>query len=179
MAFKGWRKSFARHYRTTASWEIAGGVLSVGRRNVGPMPSEPECGRSLDILILDAAPLSQSMLISLLDAAGHRSYASESVDDALTAIEEFDFDLLLINANEPDTELLDFVKLLRFAQIGEPPLPIVLLTACCDEAKRLDCDEAGIDLVLEKPISPAALSRAVASCAAPERRRRGTAHDRQ
>lgn len=143
------------------------------------MPSEPECEQSLDLLILDAAPLSQSMLVSLLDAAGHRSYPSESVDDALTAIEEFDFDLLLINANEPDKELLDFVKLLRFAQMGEPPLPIILLTAGCDEAKRLDCKEAGIDLVLEKPIAPDVLSRAVASCAGSERRSRGTAQDRR
>ena len=141
------------------------------------MPSEPERERSLDLLIFDAAPLSQSMLVSLLDAAGHRSYASESVDDALTAIEEFDFDLLLINANEPDKELLDFVKLLRFAQMGEPPLPIVLLTASCDAEKRLDCMDAGIDVVLEKPIAPAVLSRAIASCAAPERRGRNTAQD--
>lgn len=143
------------------------------------MPSEPECERSLDVLILDAAPLSQSMLVSLLEVAGYRSYASESVDDALTAIEEFDFDLLLINANKPEKELLDFVKLLRFAQMGEPRLPIVLLTAWCDEAKRLDCDEAGIDLVLEKPIAPTVLTQAIASCAAPERHRRGTARDRR
>jgi DNA-binding response OmpR family regulator len=117
------------------------------------------------------------MLVSLVEAAGHRAYVSGSVDDALTAIEEFDFDLLLINADEPDKELLDFVKLLRFAQMGGPPLPIVVLTACCDETKRLDRQEAGIDLVLEKPISPADLLRAIVSWAAPERRR-GTAHDR-
>lgn len=143
------------------------------------MPSEPECERSLDVLILDAAPLSQSMLVSLLEVAGHRSYASESVDDALTAIEEFDFDLLLINANKPDKEILDFVKLLRFAQMGEPQLPIVLLTAWCDDANRLDCNEAGFDLVLEKPIAPTVLTQAIASCAQPERRRRGTAQDRR
>lgn len=143
------------------------------------MPSEPECERSLDVLILDAAPLSQSMLVSLLEVAGHRSYASESVDDALTAIEEFDFDLLLINANEPDKEILDFVKLLRFAQMGEPQLPIVLLTAWCDEANRLECNEAGIDLVLEKPIAPTVLTQAIVSCAVPAHRRRGTAQDRR
>lgn len=143
------------------------------------MPSEPESERSLDVLILDAAPLSQTMLVSLLESAGHRSYAGESVEDALTAIEEFDFDLLLINANKPDKELLDFVKLLRFAQMGGPLLPIVLLTAWCDEANRLDCSEAGIDLVLEKPIAPTVLTQAIASCAAPERRRRGTGQDRR
>lgn len=143
------------------------------------MPSEPERDRSLDLIILDAAPLSQSMLVSLVEAAGHRAYVSESVDDALTAIEEFDFDLLLINSNEPDKELLDFVKLLRFAQMGEPPLPIMLLTAICDEAMRLDCKDAGIDLVLEKPIAPEVLIHVIASCAAPTQRVRGTAQDRQ
>lgn len=142
------------------------------------MSSEPERERSLDLIILDAVPLSQSMLVSLMEAAGHRAYVSESVDDALTAIEEFDFDLLLINSNEPDKELLDFVKLLRFAQMGGPPLPIVLLTAGCDETMRLNCTDAGIDFVLEKPIAPEIVTQVIASCAAPPKRGRGTARDR-
>lgn len=135
------------------------------------MPVEPERDRSLDILVLDTSPSSQSMLLSLLETSGHRSYAAGGIEEALTAIEEFEFDLLVVNTIEPDRELYNFIKLLRFSQIGEQALPVLLLTALFDETISVACDEAAIDRVLVKPISPGALMQAIILSAAPERRR--------
>ncbi len=70
---------------------------------------------------------------------------------ALTALAEFQPDLVLIDATLPDARGIDLIQVMR-QQAEHATLPIVLAAAAGDASERFDAIAAGADEVLVKPL---------------------------
>jgi two-component system sensor histidine kinase RpfC len=93
--------------------------------------------------------------------------------DALAALERMRFDVALLDVNMPEVSGYEVARLYRVAHGGEWRLPMIALTAdATSETERL-CREAGMDMVLTKPVEAAQLLAEIeeiyARAARPER----------
>lgn len=139
-------------------------VDEVSRRGAGL--TRPR--RKLRILVAEDNPVNRKVTAKILERAGHTPFLVETGDQALDALEEEKFDLVLMDVNMPGTSGLDVVKLYRFAHVDEPHLPIVALTADATTESRERCKEAGMDGYISKPVGSARLLELIDSLAPEE-----------
>ena len=113
--------------------------------------------RKLHVLIADDNRTNQRVVAKILERAGHRTTVVANGEEALDALEQNDFDLVLMDVNMPVMNGLEATKLYRFTALGLPHVPIIALTADITPEVTLRCKEAGMDACLTKPIEPARL----------------------
>ncbi len=113
--------------------------------------------RRLSVLVADDNPVNRKVTAKILERAGHLCHLAEDGDKALDALDAGRFDIALMDVNMPGTSGLDAVKIYRMSHIGEPRLPIVALTADATMEARQQCEEAGMDAYITKPIEAARL----------------------
>jgi two-component system sensor histidine kinase RpfC len=119
------------------------------------LPAGPS--RGLNILIADDNRTNQRVVAKILERAGHRSTVVGNGEEALDALEQADFDLVLMDVNMPVMNGLEATKLYRFTALGLPRVPIIALTADITPEVAQRCHEAGMDACLTKPIEPVRL----------------------
>ncbi|TVR82932.1 MAG: response regulator [Rhodospirillales bacterium] len=124
--------------------------------------------RSLAILVAEDNPINRRVTERILQHAGHRPHMVADGEEALEALEESTFDLLIVDINMPGISGLDLIKLCRITRLGEPRLPIVALSADATPEMQAACIEAGADQYLTKPVEARKLLEVVASLAPPE-----------
>lgn len=109
--------------------------------------------RGRRILIGEDNPINQKVISRLLDQAGHATSIVGNGEAVLNALEEKNYDLLIIDMHMPILDGIQATKMIRFTYTRHH-LPIIILTAnVTSEARRL-CEEAGADIYLSKPIEP-------------------------
>jgi PAS domain S-box-containing protein len=126
--------------------------------------------RSLDILVAEDNPLSQQLMIHLLERRGHRVRAVRDGREALAALEESPVDLILMDIQMPVMDGLQAAALIRQDSRWRT-LPIVAVTAHAMKGDRERYLAAGLDDYLSKPIRSAALYEVI------ERRAAGQPRD--
>lgn len=75
------------------------------------------------------------------------------VDNGLRATEACrtgDFDAILMDINMPE---LDGIEATRYIRMFNDEIPIIALTAYTDDMNRNKCAKAGMNALLEKPVS--------------------------
>ena len=134
-----------------------------------PALAAREAVRPLDILVAEDNVLSQQLVIRLLQRRGHRVKAVRDGREALAALEESPFDLILMDIQMPVMDGLQAA--VRIRQDGRwRNLPIVAVTAHAMKGDRERYLAAGLDDYLPKPIRSAALYELIERWAAPNRR---------
>ena len=123
----------------------------------------------LHILIAEDNVVNRMVTAKILQRAGHTAHLVSNGDEALDALEEQSFDLVLMDVNMPGTSGLDVTKLYRFAHLGEAHLPILALTADATPETRQLCTEAGMDGFITKPVEATRLLDVIQSHAAGRR----------
>ncbi|MGF1608677.1 MAG: ATP-binding protein [Kiloniellales bacterium] len=113
--------------------------------------------RKLRVLVAEDNVVNRMVTAKILQRAGHSPFLVQTGDEALDALEEQRFDLVLMDVNMPGTSGLDVTKLYRFAHLGEAHLPILALTADATPETRQLCKEAGMDGFITKPVEAARL----------------------
>jgi two-component system sensor histidine kinase RpfC len=111
-------------------------------------------GRPLSILVAEDNRTNQMVVTKILERAGHRATIVVDGEAALDALDEREFDLVLMDVNMPVMNGLEATKLYRFASLGRPRVPVVALTADATEEVKRRCEEAGMDACVTKPIEP-------------------------
>ena len=100
------------------------------------------------------------MLIrELLRRRGHTVTEVTTGNDAVQAMLETNFDLLLTDIHMPGMDGIEATRAIRVGEqrSGRARTPIVALTADALEAGKRSCKEAGMDGFLTKPVDPAEL----------------------
>jgi PAS domain S-box-containing protein len=145
------------------------GARTTSARTV-PRPSAalpPSKGRRLQILLAEDNPYNQAVMLELLPRRGHAIHVAADGRAALTALEQGQFDVALLDIHMPELDGFQVAAALRQRERGtDRRLPIIALTARSAEGERERCLQAGMDDYLSKPVRAADLFAALDRVAA-------------
>jgi len=139
-----------------------------------------EARKRLNILVAEDNPINQRLVIELLKKRGYRAVLASNGKEAINAIEEEDFDLVLMDVQMPKMDGLEATRYIREREqratseaswseakiplkAGQPAtrLPIVAMTAHAMKGDRKKCLESGMDDYVSKPINVEKLFRVI------------------
>ena len=116
--------------------------------------------RPLRLLVAEDHPVNQLLARRLLERRGHSVTVADNGREALAAIEQNTFDLVLMDVQMPEMDGLQATAAIRRReQTTGGRLPIVAMTAHAMRGDRERCLEAGMDGYLSKPIEQDELFR--------------------
>jgi signal transduction histidine kinase/CheY-like chemotaxis protein len=125
--------------------------------------------RNLRILIAEDDALNAAMLRAILEQLGHQVVHAQNGRRALDLARTCDFDLVMLDGRMPIMDGPETAAALRDLDGSNRDVAIVaVIGGDADEAR--ECLDAGADTVLRKPVSVAAVARAVADAAAIDRK---------
>jgi two-component system sensor histidine kinase/response regulator len=129
----------------------------------------PASQRSLQILLVDDILINQNLATRLLEKRGHKVAVASSGREALAALENRSFDLVLMDVQMPDMDGLEATRLIRAKEkfSGQHQL-VIAMTALVIKGDRERCLAAGMDGYLSKPIRIQELDDVLNRCSASE-----------
>ena len=105
---------------------------------------------SLDILIVEDNELHRELIVRMLELVGFSADVATSGEEALEALEEKDYSLILMDLAMPQLDGFATTKHIRTHQPVDPY--IIAVTALNMDNPREQCRRAGMDDVLQKPV---------------------------
>lgn len=128
----------------------------------------PEARQRMRVLIAEDDALNAAMLRAVIEQLGHQVVHAVDGQRALDLARVCEFDLLMIDGRMPNLDGPAAIAAIRELNGENAQTPIVaVIGGDADEAE--ECSQAGADVVLRKPVSVAAVARAVADAVAVER----------
>jgi CheY-like chemotaxis protein/HPt (histidine-containing phosphotransfer) domain-containing protein len=112
------------------------------------------------ILVAEDTPVNQLVIRRHLESQGHIVSLVGTGREAVAACRARDYDLVLMDVQMPYLDGIQATRQIRGDLCGRL-LPILALTANTDAQTRTDCEAAGMDAVLTKPIRREPLLAAV------------------
>jgi two-component system sensor histidine kinase RpfC len=109
-------------------------------------------GRKLRVLVAEDNRTNQLVIGKILERAGHDFKIVGNGEEVLDVLKEETFDIALLDLHMPVMGGVEAAKLSRFMSTGSPKMPIVALTADATAEARAECEAAGMDACLTKPI---------------------------
>lgn len=127
-----------------------------------PPPSALEEGvlSPLRILVVDDDPVSRNLLMEYITAMGHVPELAENGTQALTLLRQIPFDIVLTDRAMPGMRGDEVAKL---AKRISPGIPVIMLTGFGSLMRHTQERPEGVDEIIEKPVSPAALDKTIKS----------------
>jgi two-component system sensor histidine kinase RpfC len=113
----------------------------------GPTPS-------LDILVADDNSTNRKVTKKILERAGHKVYVVENGEQAMDALDDHIFDIAVFDMHMPVMDGIQAAKLYRFSHPDRRDMPFIVLTANATTEAVRECEEAGMDAYLSKPVRP-------------------------
>jgi signal transduction histidine kinase/ActR/RegA family two-component response regulator len=133
---------------------------------IAPDPTER---RALKVLIAEDDALNAAMLRAVIEQLGHQVVHAVDGRRAFELAKICEFDLLMIDGRMPNMDGPATIAAVRGLDGSGGQVPIVAVIGGDAEEAR-ECTDAGADAVLRKPVSMAAVARAVADAVAVTRR---------
>jgi len=120
-----------------------------------------EARKRLNILVAEDNPINQRLVLELLKTRGHRAVLTSTGKEAIEAIEEEDFDLVLMDVQMPEMDGLTATREIRKIEVHpkssifnrQYSIPIIAMTAHAMKGDREKCLESGMDDYVSKPIN--------------------------
>ncbi len=162
------RRSLVKPVRSSElAWEIS--LIALGRRNT--LPEEREAGnvfssllsenKDVRILLVEDNAVNRQVALAILEKAGLGADTAENGLQALEALRAKAYDLVLMDLQMPVMDGLEATRALRSrgAEVHNPDVPVIAMTAHALESDRVACAKAGMNGYITKPIRPAELFR--------------------
>jgi signal transduction histidine kinase/DNA-binding response OmpR family regulator len=115
-----------------------------------------ETARKLRVLLAEDNAVNQTLAVRLLEKRGHTVVVVENGREAVSAVQESDFDLVLMDVQMPGMDGYEATTLIRAMEKNSTEsqgrLPIVALTAHARKEDEARCLEVGMDSYVSKPI---------------------------
>jgi len=114
------------------------------------------------ILLAEDNPVNRTLAIRMLEKLGHRVTPVENGRKAVEAVENGQFDVVLMDLQMPEMDGLEATATIRERErTTGRHVPIVALTAHALQGDREHCLAAGMDAYVAKPIQPGELSATI------------------
>ena len=105
------------------------------------------------VLLVEDNPVNRHVAVAMLEKLGIQATVAEDGRQALELFEPGRFDVILMDCQMPQLDGYAATREIRRLEVsGEPPIPILALTADAQEENRRRCLEAGMDDYLPKPL---------------------------
>lgn len=133
-------------------------------RNVTYLPERPAGSRvmrPLHILVAEDNPVNQKLMTLILERAGHHVHLVADGEQALAALAERHYELAIVDLHMPQTDGIETIKIHRFAH-SDRYVPFIVLTANATADALRECEQAGADAFLTKPIEARQLTDTIA-----------------
>jgi CheY-like chemotaxis protein len=166
---RGGRSSIdARLLKPVKQSELLSIILSLlSEQGAGPSDEEARSERPLRILIAEDNAVNRRVASRLLEKRGHTALTAANGAEALEALAQHQFDLILMDVQMPVMDGIEATEALRRKEMGSGRrLPVIAMTALAMDGDRDRCRAAGMDGYLSKPIQPEELYKALAEVAA-------------
>ena len=127
----------------------------------------------LRLLAAEDNPVNQKVLLYILERLGYEAEIVENGAEVLRALEENEYDVVLMDIQMPEMDGLEATERIRAAEPGYPELRIIAMTAYAFQEDAERCIAAGMDDYISKPIQIEALMSALSQrpyIAVPEQR---------
>lgn len=108
--------------------------------------------RAASILLVEDNPLNVEVTRAALQQSRHRVAVVGSGLDALTVVDQEDFDLILMDISMPGMDGLEATRRIRAGHSPNRATPIIAMTANAFAEDRERCAQAGMNDFLSKPI---------------------------
>ena len=139
---------------------------------LGMQVSEPEATsqeqtpalvRTLKILLAEDSLVNQRLAVGLLERHGHDIVVANNGQEAMNALSQQSFDLVLMDVQMPELDGLEATRRIRHReqQAGNGHVPIIAMTAHALKGDRERCLAAGMDEYVAKPIRERQLLAAI------------------
>ncbi|HEY6895496.1 MAG TPA: response regulator [Rhodanobacteraceae bacterium] len=141
---------------------LAGVVKGEGVRAEFSRPAE--AGPHTDkkkILVVEDNIVNQKVAVGQLKVLGYESDVASNGTEAIRAVHERDYDLILLDCQMPDIDGYQVARAIRQMGSKTRRVPIVAMTAHTMEGEREKCLSAGMDDYLAKPVSTQRLNAAL------------------
>jgi two-component system sensor histidine kinase RpfC len=148
-----------------AALGIAGALLAPAAPVAQQQPQEVP---RLSVLVADDNRVNRRVLQRILESAGHRATLVANGEQALDALDEQHFDIVLMDVNMPVLDGIEATRLYQVQSLGRRRVPIVALTADAMPETQRRCLDAGMEACLIKPVTPHVLLDAVRTHALPD-----------
>jgi two-component system sensor histidine kinase RpfC len=125
------------------------------------------------ILAADDDPINRTVLSKQLEMAGHSVKLVADGEQALDALGEAEYDLVILDSHMPVMTGLEATRLIRVMQAGRAGVPVILFSADSTPETIREATDAGVDAFLPKPIDVRRLYATIEQLA--EKRARKTA----
>jgi two-component system sensor histidine kinase/response regulator len=136
-----------------------------------PLPADVELPArvfaNMRVLVADDNVVNQTLATRLLQLRGAEVRVAANGAEALQALIESDFDVVLMDCQMPEMDGYEATRRLRHGPelVRNPNIPVIALTAHALATDRAKCLAAGMNDYLTKPIDPARLQQALAKAA--------------
>lgn len=135
------------------------------RRAIGSLAAEPRARAGAAagsvrgwVLVAEDTMINQRVAVLLLKKLGYHADVVANGREAVAALANGSYDLLLMDCEMPEVDGFDATRAIRAGQAsGGRRLPIIALTANASPRDRQRCMEAGMDDCLTKPVTVEAL----------------------
>ena len=125
-------------------------------------PASARHGITGRVLLAEDNPVNQLLMVRLLEKRGYQVVVAGNGRAALAAMNEQNFDLVLMDVQMPELDGLEAARLFREAEHpASKHLPIIAMTAHAMQGDRERCLEAGMTAYVAKPIRPEELFKVI------------------
>ena len=133
--------------------------LQPGKPSIAPLQGDAPVLPALKVLIADDIPQNLELLKLLLQRAGHQVVAVNDGTEAVLAVQQQQFDLVLMDIQMPHLDGLQACKQIRQweQQNKTKMVPVIALTASVLDEDKTAAKEAGMQGFASKPIDFVAL----------------------
>jgi CheY-like chemotaxis protein len=114
------------------------------------------------ILVAEDNPVNQLLAITLLKNLGYSAVAVANGCEALEAVSQSEFDLILMDCQMPEMDGLEATRQIRKIEVTSGDrIPIIALTANAMKSDQEKCLLAGMDDFVTKPVKKEILAQAI------------------
>ena len=94
----------------------------------------------------------QKVIKRYIESAGHIADVYDNGELVLDALEEFEYDIMILDLHMPNMNGTETIKLYKFMTPTSKQIPIIVLTANVTKDAENKCHDLGVDAFLSKPI---------------------------
>jgi signal transduction histidine kinase/ActR/RegA family two-component response regulator len=109
---------------------------------------------SLRILVAEDHPVNQKFLAFLLQRMGHTATFCDNGELALQALQETDFDVVLMDIHMPVMDGLTATRRIRALPSEKSQIPVIVLSADVYKEARDSAATVGVNAFIPKPVQP-------------------------